>query len=119
MIKAVLIPTENVEQCWTLVDKHIANALARSGSHYNSNEENSHYCTAITEILQRPNTKVCNIFIATGREMKKWVHVMDELAEWAKSKDCTHMESHARLGWERVLKNYNFEKTHVFLERKL
>ena len=29
MIKAVLIPTENVEQCWTLVDKHIANALAR------------------------------------------------------------------------------------------
>ena len=139
MIKAVLIPTENVEQCWTLVDKHIANALARSGSHYNSNdikencldnkmqlwlgwnndEENGHYCTAITEILQRPNTKVCNIFIATGREMKKWGHVMDELAEWAKSKDCTHMESHARLGWERVLKNYNFEKTHVFLERKL
>ena len=44
---------------------------------------------------------------------------MDELAKWAKSKDCTHMESHARLGWERVLKNYNFEKTHVFLERKL
>ena len=42
--------------------------------------------------------------------MKKWVHVMDELAEWAKSKDCTHMESHARLGWERVLKNYNFQK---------
>ena len=38
MIKAVLIPTENVEQCWTLVDKHIANALARSGSHYNSND---------------------------------------------------------------------------------
>ena len=38
MIKAVLIPTENVEQCWTLVDKHIANALARSGNHYESND---------------------------------------------------------------------------------
>ena len=38
MIKAVLIPTENVEQCWTLVDKHIANALARSGNHFNSND---------------------------------------------------------------------------------
>jgi len=139
MIKAIIIPTDNIEQCWSLVDEHISNALKRSGNHYNSsdikknclnemmqlwigwddNAKDSHYCTAITEILQRPNSKVLNIFIATGREMKKWVHVMDDLAEWAKLRDCTHMESHARLGWERVLKNYKFEKTHVFLERKL
>jgi hypothetical protein len=51
--------------------------------------------------------------------MKKWVHVMDEIANWAKSEECTHVESWARPGWERVLKQYQFKKTHVLLERKL
>ena len=139
MIKAVIIPTENVEEAWQLVDKHIQKALERSGEHYNSadiknnclencmqlwlgwdnDEEKSHYCTAITQILKRPNSKVCNIFIATGREMKKWVHVMDEIAKWSDIQKCTHVESWARPGWERVLKQYQFNKTHVLLERKL
>tara|TARA_R110000765_G_scaffold296180_1_gene391368 strand:+ start:163 stop:582 length:420 start_codon:yes stop_codon:yes gene_type:complete len=139
MIKAILIPTENVEEAWKLVDKHIQQALERSGDHFSSSDiktncleesmqlwlgwdkdlDESHYCTAITQILKRPNSKICNIFIATGREMKKWVHVMDEIANWAESEECTHVESWARPGWERVLKQYQFKKTHVLLERKL
>ena len=34
MIKAILIPTDNVEEAWNLVDKHIHLALERSGEHY-------------------------------------------------------------------------------------
>ena len=38
MIDAVFIPAENVKDCWNIVDQHIANALMRSGNHYNSND---------------------------------------------------------------------------------
>jgi len=74
MIKAILIPTENVEEAWKLVDKHIQQALERSGDHFSSSDiktncleesmqlwlgwdknlDESHYCTAITQILKRP-----------------------------------------------------------------
>ncbi len=141
MIEAVYIPSENINDCWNLVDQHIANALERSGNHYNSSDiqdkcskgemqlwigwdntkpkDDAHYATCVTEIIVRPNSKTFSIFIMTGRNMKDWVHNLDKLAEFARSKNCTHFEAVARPGWERVLKRFNFKKTHVYLERKL
>jgi hypothetical protein len=113
----------------------------RSGNHYNSNDikescidgnmqlwigwdpskpkEDAHYATCVTEIIVRPNSKTFSIFIMTGRNMKDWVHNLDKLAEFARNKDCTHFEAVARPGWERVLKRFNFKKSHIYLERKL
>ena len=39
MIKAILIPTDNVEEAWNLVDKHIHLALERSGIKHERNRE--------------------------------------------------------------------------------
>ena len=141
MIEAVFIPSNKVLDCWKLVDQHIENALSRSGNHYNSEDikdkcvngemqlwigwdnskpsDNAHYATCVTEIIKRPNSKTFSIFIMTGRNMKDWVHNLEELVKFAKSKDCTHFEAVARPGWERVLKRFNFKKSHVYLERKL
>ena len=87
MIEAVYIPSENINDCWNLVDQHIANALERSGNHYNSSDiqdkcskgemqlwigwdntkpkDDAHYATCVTEIIVRPNSKTFSIFIMT------------------------------------------------------
>lgn len=143
MIEAVLIPNTNINDCWAMVDKHIKNALFRSGNHYNSSDiqekcnegkmqlwigwdnskpkDDAHYATCVTEIITRPNSKTFSIFIMTGRNMKDFITVnnFDKLADFAKTHNCTHFEAVARPGWERVLKRFNFKKSHVYLERKL
>tara|TARA_S200002703_G_C3695710_1_gene213645 strand:- start:299 stop:712 length:414 start_codon:yes stop_codon:yes gene_type:complete len=76
-------------------------------------------CCCVTEVRQYPNFKVCDLRITTGEQFEKWVGFMDDICDWAKSIGCKKMEVFARPGWERILKNYGYKKTHVQIEREL
>ena len=139
MIGVVQIPQENIETVWSLVDDSISKAVAYSGHHYNSKDvyenclngdyqlwlvwdeeqETKLKGVVVTKIIIRPNSKVANIFICTGKQRKLWQDRLHEVEKWAKSNKCTHFETYARPGWSKILQKQGYKVTHYLLEKKL
>lgn len=82
-------------------------------------EDNKVFCVCVTEIRQYPNFKVCDLRITTGEQYERWVGFMDSICKWARQNGCKKMEVFARPGWERILKQQGFRKTHVQIEKEL
>jgi hypothetical protein len=139
MIGVVQIPKENIEAVWSLVDDAITKALKYSGNHFNSSDVQKDCISGdnqlwlawdeeakdklkgvmVSRIIIRPNTKVANIFICTGKQRKLWQDRLHEVEKWAKSNKCTHFETYARPGWSKLLKQKGYKITHYLLEKKL
>ena len=77
------------------------------------------YGVVITEVIQRPLQKCCYIRIMTGHHREKWQHLIKELEKFAYENDCDKMELIARPGWEKVLRNFRYKKSHILLEKQL
>jgi hypothetical protein len=112
----VRIPTKELDKVWSLIEKDIKNALAYS-SHQDNN--NKYFGVVVTEIIKRKLGKVCHIYIMTGRQRHKWQYLIKDIEEFAKKEDCQMMELIARPGWQKVLNNFGYKKTHVVLEKKI
>ena len=139
MTIAVLIPTKNVKEAEPFVVESIDKALKYSGNHFivediyndlldgkmqlwvlwNVNKKQNFQGCGVTKILQRTNSKALNIFIVTGRNRKQWQDKMPLVEDWAKQNGCTHIETYARPGWSKLLKEQDYKITHYLLEKKL
>lgn len=142
MINAVFIPKDKIELSWNKVEQSITEALIRSGGYANSNHfkqwciegkcqlwilwdaeepviEKKYYGVSVTEIIQRPLQKYLYIRIMTGHHREKWQHLIKILEKFALDNDCDRMELIARPGWEKVLRNFRYKKSHVLLEKQL
>ena len=142
MINLVGIPKENFEASWSRVEQSVTEALIRSGGYANSNHfkewcidskcqlwilwdaeepiaEKKYYGVVITEVIQRPLQKCFYIRIMTGHHREKWQHLVKHLEKFALDNNCDKMELIARPGWERVLRNFRYKKSHVLLEKQL
>ena len=142
MINLVGIPKDKVEPSWNKVEQSVTEALIRSGGYANSNHfkewcaegkcqlwilwdakepvaEKKYYGVVITEVIQRPLQKCFYIRIMTGHHREKWQHLIKHLEKFALDNNCDKMELIARPGWERVLRNFRYKKSHVLLEKQL
>lgn len=142
MIHAHNITKEHVKDIWHIIENDITQALIRSGGYANSNHfkewcfngimqvwliwdaeeldlDKKYYGVCITEIIERPLQKCCNIRIMTGKHREKWQHLIKHVEVWAALNNCDKMELIARPGWEKVLKNFKYSKSHVLLEKPL
>lgn len=74
---------------------------------------------SVTEIVLYPKLKVCKINICTGsgHSRHQWQSYITEIENWAISQGCERIESLARKGWSRVLKDW--EVSHYFIEKPL
>jgi len=138
----VNIPTSNVDDVWNLVKKDIQEALSYSGNHTDSDfvletlkqqkfqlwivwdkakktTLEKYYGVVVTEVVQRKLRKSCNIFVVTGRHRQKWQHLISVLEDFALEQKCNNMELIARKGWERIMEQFNYKKTHVVLEKSI
>ena len=141
-MKLVRIPTSYIDDVWNLIKKDILEALSYSGNHTDSDfvyktlkEEkfqlwivwdkdqdttiNKYYGVVVTEIVERKLKKSCNLFIVTGRHRQKWQHLISVLEDFALENECNNMELISRNGWEKIMKKFNYKKTHVVLEKTL
>jgi len=141
-MKLVNIPSSNLEDVWSLVKKDISEALSYSGNHtdaqfvYDCVKENKmqlwvvwdkdkkttldkYYGVVVTEIVKRKLIQSCNIFIVTGRQRQKWQHLINVLEDFAIENNCTNMELIARKGWEKIMEQFDYKKTHVVLEKQI
>jgi hypothetical protein len=58
----------------------------------------------ITELVNYPRRKLCNLFLLAGENMARWVHYQSEIVAWARSVGCDGMEvHHGRAGWGKRL----------------
>ena len=142
MINLVGIPKDKVELSWNKVEQSVTEALIRSGGYANSNHfkewciegkcqlwilldaeetiaEKKYYGVVITEVIQRPLQKCFYIRIMTGHHREKWQHLIKHLEKFALDNKCDKMELIARPGWERVLRNFRYKKSHILLEKTL
>jgi len=139
MTTPVYVPKENIKEVFPIVKDSIEKALQYSGNHFivddiyndllegkmqlwvlwNLNKKQNFQGCGVTKILQRTNSKALNIFIVTGRNRKQWQDKMPLVEDWAKQNGCTHIETYARPGWSRLLKEQDYKITHYLLEKKL
>ena len=141
MVKLIFIPSKLIEKIWRLVETDIQKALERSDNYADSNhfkrncinkvfqcwilwnhekeEEKKYLGVVITEIIQRPLQRCLNIRIMTGKDRERWQHMITLIEDFGKRNKCDKMELIARPGWERVLKQFKYKKSHVLLEKKL
>ena len=141
-MKLVRIPAEQLDTVWSLIEKDIKDALAYSGNLTSSSfvleksKENKfqvwvlwdkdkkttrekYFGVVVTEIIKRELGKVCHIYIMTGRQRNKWQFLVKDIEQFAIDEDCLMMELIARPGWKRILNNFDYNMTHVVLEKKL
>ena len=141
-MKLVNIPSSNLDDVWSLVKKDISEALSYSGNHtdaqfvYDCVKENKmqlwviwdkdkpttlekYYGVVVTEIVQRKLKRSCQIFIMTGKQRQKWQHLISVLEDFAEEQKCNQMELFARPGWQKILQNFNYKRTHVVLEKQI
>jgi len=141
-MKLVNIPSSNLDDVWSLVKKDISEALSYSGNHtdaqfvYDTLKEDKmqlwvvwdkdkpttlekYYGVVVTEIVKRKLIQSCNIFIVTGRHRQKWQHLISVLEDFALENNCTNMELFARLGWKRIMEQFDYKQTHVVLEKTI
>ena len=141
-MKIVNIPSSNLDDVWSLVKKDISEALSYSGNQtdaqfvYDCIKENKmqlwvvwdkdkpttlekYYGVVVTEVVQRKLKRSCQIFIMTGKHRQKWQHLISVLEDFAEEQECQQMELFARPGWQKILQNYNYKRTHVVLEKPI
>ena len=141
-MKLVNIPSSNLDDVWSLVKKDISEALSYSGNHtdaqfvYDCIKDKKmqlwvvwdkdkpttlekYYGVVVTEVVQRKLKRSCQIFIMTGKHRQKWQHLISVLEDFAEEQECQQMELFARPGWQKILQNYNYKRTHVVLEKQI
>ncbi len=141
-MKLVRIPTELLDTVWTLVQPSIQEALVFSGNHTDSDfvletlkadkyqlwivwdtskkgVQEQFRGVVVTEIIKRKLKKSCHIFIMTGKGRQQWQHLIGVIEDFAIQHGCEQMELFARPGWQKILQQYKYKRTHVVLEKQL
>lgn len=71
---------------------------------------------AVTKI-DTSNGKACEIVACGGRHSEHWLHILQQIEEFASNEGCDVVRILGRKGWQRVLKDYRVKK--VVLEKKI
>jgi hypothetical protein len=128
------VQSSDVGRVWPFVEEMIAASFARDGSRLEAADvkealekaawqlwvahDNARvHALCLTEILVYPRMKTCRVVAATGHDREEWVDYLKVMEAWAAAQGCERMETLARPGWRRVLKDYRW--THVLLEKQL
>jgi hypothetical protein len=67
--------------------------------------------------VELSGNRSASISFAVGENPREWVHLIDELENWARSQGCSRLEIWARKGWAKMLQDYKL--SHVLLEKHL
>jgi len=74
---------------------------------------------AITEIAIFPQRKICRFLCATGEDLMEWIDHIEGMENWAVEMGCDGFQAECRPGWERLLKSFGYNKSHVILNKEL
>ena len=55
----------------------------------------------------------------TGRQRHKWQYLIKDIEKFAQEEKCSVMELIARPGWQKILSQFGYKRTHVVLEKQI
>tara|TARA_Y100000310_G_scaffold323853_1_gene384863 strand:+ start:16261 stop:16668 length:408 start_codon:yes stop_codon:yes gene_type:complete len=129
------IPAPKVPGMWPLVSELVTKALDRSNGAKNADDvlmalmrrdmqlwmadddERGVRAICVTEVINHPQRRACFIYLVAGIERDEWLDHEKGLSAWAREQGCGFMETYARVGWKRVLKDWT--PTAVVLHKEL
>lgn len=81
-------------------------------------EEDRIYGILGASVVEYPTDKkfLCLHFMV-GVDRKKWIHLVENVEQYAKDKGCAGIEMWCRKGWQKELPDYHM--SHVLLEKDL
>ena len=141
-MELVKVPTKELDKVWGLIEKDIKQSLLFSGQLSNAEfvlktakegkfqiwilwdklqktSVEKYFGVVITEIIEKPLGKVCHIFMMTGRQRHKWQYLVKDIEKFAKEEKCSMMELITRPGWQKVLNQFGYKRTHMVLEKQI
>ena len=77
------------------------------------------YGVGVTELLQFPKAKICQLTFISGREFEKWQDMIEQIAVYATEKGCSRLRMVGRPGFKKVLSEHGFEASQMLFSRKL
>tara|TARA_R100001443_G_scaffold95249_1_gene101686 strand:+ start:644 stop:1069 length:426 start_codon:yes stop_codon:yes gene_type:complete len=83
------------------------------------NERNEVTAAVTTQIIEYPNKKVCRIVTLGGVGLDKWLHLLDEIEEWARYMRCQAVEMFCRKGFLKKLQEKDYKQIYVVLGKKI
>lgn len=136
LIQLVPLPAPQVPDWWPMVRDMVEDACKYSNGKYSVGDvlnfilqkrmqmwvamKGHEVCAiGISELVNYPQLRVCRMLCATGDDMALWAKLIDEIEAWALQVGAQAMEVMARPGWERVLKKFGYEKSHIQLDKRL
>lgn len=132
----VAIPGYRAHTVWPVVEKWVDNVCRAGGGRYKPDdyykailERNMQLwlvwnrdclqAFVITEIIDYPHKRYCNIHALGGRHHDDWIHLVGNIEEWAKMKGCDGMEAaHGRLGFKDALKELGWDSKTIYYEKE-
>ena len=141
-MELVRIPTKELDKVWGLIEKDIRKSLLFSGQLSDSafvlktakegkfqiwilwdkvqkTSVEKYFGVVITEIVEKPLGKVCHIYMMTGRQRHKWQYLIKDIEKFAQEEKCSVMELIARPGWQKILSQFGYKRTHGVLEKQI
>ena len=71
------------------------------------------------KIIQRKLKRSCHIYIMTGKNRQQWQHLIKVIEDFAAQHECDNMELICRPGWQKILQNYNYVRTHIVMDKAI
>tara|TARA_R100001086_G_scaffold23617_1_gene11210 strand:+ start:149 stop:589 length:441 start_codon:yes stop_codon:yes gene_type:complete len=141
-MELVKVPTKELDKVWGLIEKDIKQSLLFSGQLSDSEfvldtakegkfqiwilwdkeqktNVEKYFGVVITEIIEKKLGKVCHIFMMTGRQRHKWQYLIKDIEKFAKEEKCLMLELITRPGWQKILSQYGYKRTHIVLEKQI
>lgn len=75
--------------------------------------------TVLTEIIQHPQKKVCQITHLGGESMMDIINDIQEIEAWAKLNDCSDIQVIGRRGWIKALQGYGYKERYITIGKQL
>lgn len=70
-----------------------------------------------TSLIETDTSKVCVLTACGGRDMRRWLALLETIESYARAEGCSRMRIFGRKGWQRVLASYH--TTNFVLEKDL
>ena len=127
----MLIPEEDVDELWIVAENFISAGL--EGSELSEDEAKeqcldgraqlwiawSDHCEAVamTHLIPTPSGLVCVLAACGGENRTRWLGLLEQIEQWARTEDCKAMRIFGRKGWAKVLHGYRVER--LILDKEL
>ena len=123
-----VIPPEYVDNVWPQVEEYLRGAAKYTYGRYEVEDIRDylhHYDwllwvafkddgevvgTVVTHFIEYPRCRYLACPFVAGKDLDSWkAPMLNQLKRWARDNGCTGLESSARIGWERALKDHDYK----------